>query len=101
MHSRFIEIGGKDTVPHKAIPPEKMLQIRLEASTLAKKEKLMVSLLSYTGMRFEEVLGIRWEDIKNDWITIQRAVVHPKRNAPLIKNRKQKPATESFPTNRN
>ena len=97
LHSRFIEIGGKDTVPHKAIPPEKMLQIRLEASTLAKKEKLMVSLLSYTGMRFEEVLGIRWEDINNDWITIQRAVVHPKRNAPLIKKPKTKTSNRIVP----
>lgn len=97
LHSRFIKIGGRDTVPHKAIPREKMQQIRLEASTLDRKEKLMVALLSYTGMRFEEVLGIRWEDINNDWITIQRAVVHPKRNAPLIKAPKTKTSNRIVP----
>ena len=97
LHSRFIKIGGKDTIPHKALPREKMQQIRLEASTLDKKEKLMVALLSYTGMRFEEVLGIRWEDINEGWITIQRAVVHPKRNAPLIKAPKTKTSNRIVP----
>ncbi len=97
LQSRFIEIGGKDTVPHKAIPKEKMIQIRLEAPTLDRKEKLMVALLSYTGMRFEEVLGIRWDDINEDWITIQRAVVHPKRNAPLIKKPKTKTSNRIVP----
>ena len=97
LHSRHIEIGGRDTVSHKAIPKEKMQQIRLEAATLGRKEKLMVSLLSYTGMRFEEVLGIKWEDINDNWITIQRAVVHPKRNAPLIKSTKTKTSNRIVP----
>ena len=38
LQSRFIEIGGKDTVPHEALPKEKMQQIRLEAPTLDRKE---------------------------------------------------------------
>lgn len=97
LHSRHIEIGGRDTVSHKAIPKEKMQQIRLEAATLGRKEKLMISLLSYTGMRFEEVLGIKWEDINDDWITIQRAVVHPQRNAPLIKSTKTKTSNRIVP----
>ena len=97
LHSRYIEIGGRDTVSHKAIPKEKMQQIRLEASTLERKEKLMVALLSYTGMRFEEVLGMKWEDINDDWITIRRAVVHPRRNAPLIKTTKTKTSNRIVP----
>ena len=97
LHSRFIKIGGRDTVPHKALPKEKMQQIRAQARLLDRKEKLMVALLSYTGMRFEEVLGIRWDDINDDWITIQRAVVHPKRNAPLIKAPKTKTSNRIVP----
>ena len=97
LNSRFIEIGGRDTVPHKALPKEKMQEIRLGAPMLDKKEKLMVGLLSYTGMRFEEVLGIRWDDINDDWIKIQRAVVHPKRNAPLIKGTKTKTSNRIIP----
>ena len=97
LNSRFIEIGGRDTVGHEALPGEKMTQIRLEAPTLNLKEKLMVGLLSYTGMRFEEVLGVRWDDINDDWIKIQRAVVHPKRNQPLIKGTKTKTSTRIIP----
>ena len=97
LQSKFIEIGGRDTVSHQALPQGKMIQIRLEASTLNRKEKLMVGLLSYTGMRFEEVLGVRWDDINDDWITIQRAVVHPRRNAPLIKSTKTKTSNRIIP----
>ena len=97
LQSRFIEIGGRDTVSHVALPKEKMEQIRLEAPTLDLKEKLMVSLLSYTGMRFEEVLGVRWDDINEDWIKIQRAVVHPHRNQPLIKAPKTKTSNRIIP----
>ncbi len=97
LNSRFIEIGGRDTISHEALPPEKMKRIRLEAPTLSRKEKLMIGLLSYTGMRFEEVLGIRWDDINDDWIKIQRAVIHPKRNQPLIKCTKTKTSTRIIP----
>ena len=97
LNSKFIEIGGKDTVPHQALPQGKMAQIRLEATTLDRKEKLMVGLLSYTGMRFEEVLGLRWDDINDDWIKIQRAVVHPSRSAPLIKSTKTKTSDRIIP----
>ena len=97
LQSRFIEIGGRETVSHQAIPKEKMQQIRTEIPTLTGKEKLMIALLSYTGMRFEEVLGVRWDDINDDWITIQRAVVHPKRNMPLIKSTKTKTSNRIVP----
>ncbi len=97
LDSRLIEIGGKDTVGHEALPEEKMTQIRLEAPTLNLKEKLMTGLLAYTGMRFEEVLGVRWDDINDDWIKIQRAVVHPNRNQPLIKGTKTKTSTRIIP----
>ena len=42
----------------------------------------MAALLYCTGMRIEEVLGLRWEDIDTErgCIHIRRAVVHPGRN---------------------
>ena len=48
----------------------------------------MGTLLSYTGMRMEEVLGLRWEDIdfEENKIHIRRAVVHPKRNQAEVKD---------------
>lgn len=43
-----------------------------------------------TGMRIEEILGLRWEDIdtERDCIHIRRAVVHPGRSAPEVKTTK-------------
>ena len=52
----------------------------------------MAALLYCTGMRIEEVLGLRWEDIDTErgCIHIRRAVVHPGRNMPEIKSTKSK-----------
>ena len=52
----------------------------------------MAALLYCTGMRIEEVLGLRWEDIDTErgCIHIRRAVVHSGRNMPEIKSTKSK-----------
>lgn len=97
LRSTRLEIGGKDTVPHKALPNEKLEEIKQSLPSLDSKEQIMAALLCYTGMRFEEVLGLQWEDIDDAWITIRRAVVHPKRNAPEIKCTKTKTSERIIP----
>ena len=99
MASKRIEVCGKETVHHKAIPKDKMTDIRKHAAELPLREKLMAGLLSYTGMRFEEVLGVRWEDIDDQWITVRRAVVHPNRNLPEVKTPKTKTSERKIPLN--
>lgn len=101
MASKHIEIPGRDTVHHKAIPKEKMAEIRDQIAhvDLPYREKMMVALLSYTGMRFEEVLGLQWGDIEfeNNRIIVRRAVVHPNRNMPEIKCPKTKTSERCVP----
>lgn len=99
MASKRIEIHGKETVHHKAIPKEKMEEIRSGLGELPERECLMAALLCYTGMRFEEILGLRWEDIdfENNSIVIRRAVVHPNRNMPEIKCPKTKTSERKIP----
>ena len=100
LKSKLLTIGGKETQPHKAIPAEKMKLIRESIVTIDDQNlKNMAALLCYTGMRFEEVLGLRWEDIDfdNGWIMIQRAVVHPTRNQPEIKEPKTKTSKRRIP----
>lgn len=99
MASKRIEIRGKETVHHKAIPKEKMADIRNSLGMLSERERLMAALLCYTGMRFEEVLGLRWDDIdlKNNKIVVRRAVVHPNRNLPEIKCPKTKTSERTVP----
>ena len=97
LQSKVLEIGGKETVGHKALPKEKMEEIRSEIGNLQGKERLMASLLCFTAMRYEEILGLRWDDINDEWIVIQRAVVHPKRNQPEIKDPKTKTSNRIIP----
>lgn len=99
LRSPRIKIGGKDTVGHKAIPSFKMEAVRNGLRFLNDRERKMAALLSYTGMRFEEVLGLRWEDIdfERGWISIRRAVVHPKRNLPEVKCPKTKTSERDIP----
>ena len=97
LKSDRIEIGGKDTVSHKAIPRDKFDEIKSSALLLDGKEQIMVGLLCYTGMRFEEILGMRWDDIDSEWIKIRRAVVHPTRNQPVVKGTKTKTSERMIP----
>lgn len=98
--SSRLTIGGSETKHHKAIPADKMQNIRNYIHNITDvKMRFMLVLLSYTGMRMEEVLGLRWEDIdfQDNWINIQRAVVHPKRNKPEIKDTKSKTSKRRIP----
>lgn len=97
--SRLI-IGGTPTEHHKAIPSEKMKQIRCELPTISDMRiRIMLGLLGYTGMRLEEVLGLRWEDVdfQENWIDIRRAVIHPGRNQPEVKDPKTKTSKRRIP----
>lgn len=98
--STRLVIGGTETKHHKAIPAEKMQEIRSQISVIRdQKVRFMLVLLSYTGMRMEEILGLKWEDIdfQENWISIERAVVHPQRNKPEVKLPKSKTSKRRIP----
>jgi len=100
MKSTRLVIGGRPTEHHKAIPHDRMELIKEKISTIDDdRTKFMITLLCYTGMRMEEVLGLRWEDIdyEENWIHIQRAVVHPGRNQAEIKPPKSKTSDRRIP----
>ena len=97
LDSSRITIPGKETVPHKAIPKAKMDTIKAALPTLNGRMKTMAALLCYSGMRFEEILGLSWEDIDGDWIHIAHAVVHPTRNEPVVKAPKTKTSDRKIP----
>ena len=84
---------------HKAIPPELMQHVRKHMDILPRRERCIVALLCYTGLRFEEILGLQWSDIDIEAkeIKIQRAVIHPTRNQPLVKLPKTKASTRTIP----
>lgn len=97
IKSKRLIIGGTDTIHHKAIPRSKYNEMKTIAPVLKGNERMMLGLLCYTGMRFEEILGIRWEDLDENWIFVKRAVVHPTRNLPEIKDPKTKTSERLIP----
>lgn len=90
LHSSRLKIEGRPTVHHRALPPDKIATVRNTIPVMDVRERRMTALLCSTGMRIEEILGLRWEDIdtERDCIHIRRAVVHPGRSAPEVKTTK-------------
>ena len=86
---------GEEAGHHTAMPDALISRIKQQLPYLVRKNsKMFVGLLAYTGMRPEEALGLKWEDIRFDsgYCTISRAVVYANgENQPVIK----KPKTES------
>lgn len=71
--------NGKESGHHQALPDEELLRIKTAIPALPKPaQRLYMSLLTYTGMRREEILGLRWEDINltKRYATISRAVTY-------------------------
>lgn len=64
VKNALLKNPGKSAKHHKAIPSEEMDRIKKAIPSLSnERERLYMTLLAYTGMRPEEVLGMRWEHI--------------------------------------
>ena len=78
--SKRINLGGKDGKGIKALPRDtiKMLIEKIRACDNV-HIKLYLAVMLYAGMRREELLGLRWEDINFDtgFLHIERAITYP------------------------
>ena len=97
LKSGRLTIGGIEGKHHRAVPTEQMILAREKVPDLPQKERRLAALLCSTGMRFEEALGVKWTDISESTIRIERAVVHPKRNLAEIKLPKTKTSVRTIP----
>lgn len=82
--------GGKsrETPPYTV---EEMQYIIRHLDDIKKPEdRLYIVIQALHPLRLEEVLGLRWTDVdfQNNLLHINRAVTHPNRNQPLIKDTK-------------
>lgn len=85
--------NGLPSTHHKALPPDVFDEVKRRIPTLENpKERIFMALLASTGMRPEEIYGLRWEDISSDWtyLRIVRAVTYPDKNLPVINEPKTK-----------
>lgn len=80
---------GEKAGHHQALPHEVVDKVKREIPTLENdRQRLYMGLLVYTGMRKEEVLGMRWEDInlEEGFAMVKRVVVHPENNTAVVKD---------------
>lgn len=78
---------GKEASHHKPLPDAEIARIKSAIPTLEKAdERLFMGLLAYTGMRREEIFGLRWEDLnlRERYGTVVRAVTYPGKSKPHI-----------------
>jgi len=91
LKSKRLKITGPSSSPTKEYTVE---QMRTLVNGISKVERpcdqRFLALIALHPLRLEEVLGLKWEDIDLDNMTICicRAVTHPDRNQPIVKETK-------------
>lgn len=86
--------NGTKAGHHKALPDEEVDRIKRAIPYLKdERQRLYMGLLVYTGMRREEVMGLRWEHIHlaEGYGEIYKVVVYPGNSTTVIK---ENPKTE-------
>lgn len=81
---------GQKATHHTALTRDDALRARSKIPELKEeRQRLFMALLAYdTGMRPEEILGLRWEDInlESGYLEIRRTVTYPDKNKPYLKD---------------
>lgn len=91
VKKKLLRIDAEEASHHKALPNEMIDDIKKNIVGLEdEQERIYMALLAYTGMRREEILGLRWEDIDfaEGMIHVTRAVIYPGHSKPVVKKTK-------------
>lgn len=97
--SSSIKYGGQKGEGISALPKEKVRELVDKIRTAPDKNiALWLALMLYAGMRREEALGLRWEDIDLDtsFLHIERAVTYPS-SKPVLGAPKTKGSDRNVP----
>ena len=87
--SRSIRItgaGSQPTVPYRVDQMRYLVQ-HLEDVSHA-QDRAWLELQALHPLRLEETLGLQGQDVDEHWIHVRRAVTHPERNRPVVKETK-------------
>ena len=91
LRSRSIRITGSASTPTQPYTVEQMRYLVQNIGKLSSPmDKAYLALHALHPLRLEEVLGLKGEDVDKvqRLLHIRRAVTHPKRNLPLVKDTK-------------
>ena len=88
MKKALLKNAGTKAKHHKALTLSDITKVRKGIPKLTEEqERLFMALLAYTGMRPEEILGLRWEEvfITDGYANMVRTVTYPTKTTPEVK----------------
>ena len=89
LASKNIRINGKSS---KATEPYSVDQMRYLVQHIEQvkkpQDRAYLAIQALHPLRLEEVLGLKGEDVEGSTIHVRRAVTHPDRNKPIVKETK-------------
>ena len=91
LSMRCIRITGEASRPTQVYPLDMMRQLAANLPRIRQeRDRIFAALMAFHPLRQEEALGLKWADIdlEQGVIRVRRAVTHPKRNRPEIKETK-------------
>lgn len=91
LQSRNIRLNGRGSNPTEPYSVEQMRFLVQQINRIKRpQDRTYLALHALHPLRLEEVLGLKWKDVdlERNILRIRRAVVHPERNRPLIKDTK-------------
>ena len=95
VKNKLLKNNGMDSTHHRAMLPSEYTEVRKKSLTLSTpRHQLYACLLAYTGMRIEEILGLKWERVNLDggYCIVQEVITYPDKSLPYID---PEPKTES------
>ena len=96
----LLSIDAAESGHHKALPDAEVDRIKKEIPSLTDpRQRLYMGLLAFTGLRVEEIAGMRWENIHLDkhFGEVRRVVVYPDRVHAIVRDKtKTKCSTRDF-----
>lgn len=90
---------GKQSGHHTPLPDEEVARVKALIPSIADpRQRLYAALLVYTGMRREEIAGLRWENVhlEDCYGEIHRVVIYPGNSTPVIKDTPKTASSERF-----
>lgn len=88
MKKTLLRNGGEYGGHHKALTPQEIDRVKRMLPTLpCERQRILMGLLAYTGMRPEEVLGLCWEnvDLAQGICEIVQTVTYPKNSKAVLR----------------
>lgn len=96
----LLSIEAEESGHHQALPDDVVDRVKKAIPSLAEpRQQLYMGLLVYTGMRVEEIAGMRWENLHLDkhFGEVRRVVIYPDRKMPIVRDKtKTKCSTRDF-----